>query len=60
MTKKFVDAGYYFTLGGVITFSRDYDATVATIPMDRILMETDAPYVAPMPQPSRSASTAPT
>lgn len=49
MTKKFVDAGYYFTLGGVITFSRDYDGTIATIPMDRILMETDAPYVAPMP-----------
>ncbi len=49
MTKKFVDAGFYFTFGGVITFSRDYDATIAVIPMDRILMETDAPYVAPMP-----------
>ena len=49
MTKKFVDAGYYFTFGGVITFSNDYDEIIKYIPMDRIMLETDAPYVAPIP-----------
>jgi len=49
LTKKFVDAGYHFTLGGVITFARDYDESIALIPLDRILSETDAPYVAPEP-----------
>lgn len=49
MTKKFVEAGFYFTFGGVITFARDYDEVVKYIPLDRILLETDAPYVAPEP-----------
>jgi TatD DNase family protein len=47
VTKKFLDAGFYFTFGGVITFSRDYDAVIKYLPLDRILLETDAPYVAP-------------
>lgn len=49
VTKKLVDAGFYFTFGGVITFARDYDESIKYIPMDRILSETDAPYVAPEP-----------
>lgn len=49
MTKKLVSAGAYFTFGGVITFSRDYDEVIKYIPLDRILLETDAPYAAPAP-----------
>ena len=49
MTKKFLDAGYNFEFGGVITFARDYDEQIKSIPLDRILLETDAPYVAPEP-----------
>lgn len=41
--------GFSFSFGGVLTFTRDYDEVVRTIPLDRILLETDAPYVAPMP-----------
>ncbi len=41
--------GFYFTFGGVITFSHDYDGAVARIPLDRLLTETDAPYVTPVP-----------
>src|SRR3989344_5075443 len=37
ITKKLVDAGFYFTFGGVITFSRDYDASINLIPLNRIL-----------------------
>lgn len=41
--------GFSFTFGGVITFVRDYDPIVRAIPPDRILSETDAPYVTPAP-----------
>lgn len=47
ITKHMIEAGFYFTFGGVITFSRDYDEQIKMIPDDRILLETDAPYVAP-------------
>lgn len=44
-----LDLGFSFTFGGVVTFARSYDAAIAAIPIDRILSETDAPYVAPAP-----------
>jgi len=47
--KKFLDLGFYFTFGGVITFARDYDETIKLIPLEKILLETDAPYVTPAP-----------
>lgn len=47
--KKLLALGFYFTFGGVITFTRDYDEVVTYIPLDRILSETDAPYVTPVP-----------
>ena len=47
--RKLLDLGFYFTFGGVVTFSRDYDEVVKYIPMERILSETDAPYVTPVP-----------
>jgi TatD DNase family protein len=47
--KELLNLGFYFTFGGVITFSRDYDEVIKFIPDDKILSETDAPYVAPVP-----------
>ncbi len=47
--KKLLNLGFYFTFGGVVTFTRDYDEVIKVIPMDRILSETDAPYVTPEP-----------
>ncbi|MEK7464510.1 MAG: TatD family hydrolase [Patescibacteria group bacterium] len=47
--KNLLDLGFYFTLGGVITFVRDYDEIIKSIPVNRILSETDAPYVTPVP-----------
>lgn len=44
---KLLEMGFYFSFGGVITITRDYDETVKSFPMDRILLETDAPYVSP-------------
>src|SRR3989344_2397458 len=50
MTDILVAAGCYFTFGGVITFSRDYDESISRIPLNRLLIETDCPYVAPLSQ----------
>lgn len=47
--KELLDLGYSFTFGGVITFARSYDEQIKLIGPDRILSETDAPYVAPEP-----------
>lgn len=47
--QELLDLGFVFTFGGVITFSRDYDEVIKYIPTDKILSETDAPYVAPAP-----------
>ena len=49
ITKKFLDAGFNFEFGGVITFARSYDEQIKIIPLDRIVTETDAPYVTPEP-----------
>jgi TatD DNase family protein len=38
-----------FEFGGVVTFARDYDEQIKSISVDRILTETDAPYVSPEP-----------
>ncbi|MEK7503154.1 MAG: TatD family hydrolase, partial [Patescibacteria group bacterium] len=47
--KTLLDMGFYFSFGGVITFTRDYDEQIKFISLDKILLETDAPYVAPVP-----------
>ena len=47
MAKKLSDLGFYFTFGGVITFSESYNEIVRYLPLDRIFIETDCPYVAP-------------
>ena len=47
--KSLLDLGFYLSFGGVITFARDYDQVVKHVPLERLLIETDAPYVAPLP-----------
>jgi TatD DNase family protein len=43
------EMGFHFSFGGVTTFARDYDKVIKLIGLERILLETDAPYVAPVP-----------
>ena len=47
----FLDMGFYFGIGGVVTFhnSRKLKEVVEYLPMDRIVLETDSPYLAPVP-----------
>lgn len=48
--KQFIDLGFYISFTGVITFAEDsYRETVKYVPIDRILSETDSPYVSPIP-----------
>lgn len=47
--KKLQRLGFFVSFGGVITFVDDYSSLVAQVPLEQILVETDAPYVAPVP-----------
>jgi|SRR3989344_2058750 len=47
--KELIDLGFSFSFGGVITFAREYEKLIKYIPLEKILLETDAPYVAPIP-----------
>lgn len=49
IAQEFLDLGFYISFTGVITFAKIYEELVAFVPIDRILSETDAPYVAPVP-----------
>jgi TatD DNase family protein len=43
--------GMYISISGIVTFKKadDLRATLADVPLDRLLVETDAPYLAPVP-----------
>lgn len=54
--KKYIELGFYISFSGVITFplrkgetASAYDEIIKNIPSERILLETDCPYVAPVP-----------
>lgn len=51
LAKVMLDRGFYFSASGILTFknSESIRETFAKIPMDRIVIETDAPYCAPVP-----------
>jgi TatD DNase family protein len=48
---KALALGFYISISGIVTFksARDLQATVARLPLDRLLVETDAPFLAPVP-----------
>jgi len=47
--KVIIEKGFSVGFSGIITYSSDMDAIIKEIPLEKILIETDAPYVAPMP-----------
>lgn len=49
IAKEFMSLGFYISFTGVITFAGMYEKLVKAVPMDKILSETDAPYVTPHP-----------
>jgi TatD DNase family protein len=49
--QRCLDLGFYLSFGGILTFPKaaDVQAVARQAPSDRILIETDAPYLAPVP-----------
>lgn len=51
IAQEYISMGYYIGIGGVITFSnaKKLKEAAAAIPIEKILLETDCPYLAPVP-----------
>ncbi len=51
IARAYLDMGFYLGVGGVLTFknAKKLREVVAYMPMDRLLLETDCPYMAPTP-----------
>jgi TatD DNase family protein len=49
--REAIELGHYISFTGIITFKNagDLRQTVASLPIDRIMVETDAPYLSPVP-----------
>ena len=48
--KMYTSLGFYLGIGGVITFKNtNLKETIKCIPLDKIVLETDSPYLAPTP-----------
>jgi len=52
MAKRALDMGFFISVGGVLTFrkSDELRGIIKKIPIERILLETDCPYLAPQPK----------
>ena len=56
MAKEALDLGFYISISGIVTF-RNAQAlrdVVKQVPLDRLLIETDSPYLAPVPYRGKS------
>jgi len=53
MAKKFLNLGFYLGFNGII-FKLDLDEIIKKTPLDRILIETDCPYLIPSPVEGRN------
>lgn len=51
IAREYLNLGHYLGIGGVLTFSnaRKLKEVVSYLPLDRLLLETDCPYLAPVP-----------
>ncbi len=51
MAREFLNLGFFFGIGGVLTFknSKKLKEVVSYLPLENIVLETDAPYLAPTP-----------
>jgi TatD DNase family protein len=52
LAERAIGMGLYISFSGVVTFKKaeELRATAAALPLDRVLVETDAPYLAPVPK----------
>lgn len=52
MAERFLELGYYISLAGPVTYAnaRKQKEVAATVPLDKLLIETDSPYLTPQPK----------
>lgn len=48
--RRIIEAGYYLSFAGYVTFPKGWPNWIGRISLNRILIETDAPYLAPVPR----------
>ena len=53
IAQRFIDIGFTFSFGGVLTLTHDYDEVLRYIPLEYIHAETDSPYVTPKDKDSK-------
>ncbi len=60
VAKAALDMGFYISFSGIVTFktAADLREVAAYVPMDRLLIETDSPYLAPVPHRGKTNSPA--
>ena len=51
LARKALDLGFFVSISGIVTFknAQELQQTAKTIPLDRLLVETDSPFLAPVP-----------
>lgn len=56
VARQALDLGFHISFSGIVTFknARDLQATATIVPLDRLLIETDSPYLAPVPHRGRT------
>ena len=47
--KKYLELGFYISFTGIITFAKQYDEVIHSVPLEKILIETDSPFLTPVP-----------
>ncbi len=47
--EEFLKLGFLISFTGIITYARDYDKVIKAIPLEKIMIETDAPLISPEP-----------
>jgi TatD DNase family protein len=60
VARSALDLGFYISFSGILTFktAQDLRDVAAFVPLDRCLIETDSPYLAPVPHRGRTNSPA--
>jgi TatD DNase family protein len=60
LARTALDLGFYISISGIVTFknAKDLQDVARTIPQDRLLVETDSPFLAPVPHRGRTCEPA--
>jgi TatD DNase family protein len=48
--KKFIELGFFIGLNGVVTYADDFNRLLREVPLQKMLIETDCPYLTPVPK----------